>query len=506
MVSCNFLQAKFPWTDKSRLIPLAAITPPASLTVELSPVPQQRNSVVSMPAPDFSMQAFAQLAVDSSARISTPYYQAPRFGVQQLANTVASLGSLLDFPAPAPNSSYSLNFYAPALQCTEYDDTVRKAVFTAMSNVVGCSISAAQGALDKETNMSSCDYSPIYMSWVPDYTHHISSYNYTEDDVFDQGGTFHFEKTIGQYGKVPGEEPASLAVGVQTISQAMFTDQPWTVLNCSLHNATYTVHVNITDGAQDIKVVSRTLTNPVGYLPNATVTSNASEDSQFSMFHRDLTRIAYYSLFDALGRLLVGQMTTWSDYDEDQQSVSQTSIMTTNLVDSAELSNLYHNMEFCGMGANSSTCSVDEYGVNNSTAPSTRPLSMAIEQLFENMTLSLFSDARYLTGPGSENSLKTNVTIFLPQNRYVYTQWRLIAPYTAAVVLSLLASLVGLRALYSNGVSYGDRFSTVLRMTRQAKLEGDFEGEEKKLVGADPLPPALGNAKVWLGEEIKHSR
>jgi hypothetical protein len=38
------------------------------------------------------------------------------------------------------------------------------------------------------------------------------------------------------------------------------------------------------------------------------------------------------------------------------------------------------------------------------------------------------------------------------------------------------------------------------------KLEGDFEGEEKKLVGADPLPPALGNAKVWLGEEIKHSR
>ncbi|CAI6296044.1 unnamed protein product [Periconia digitata] len=482
------------------LIPLAAIIPPASLTVELSPYPQQENRVTSMSVPDFAMEKFAQMALDSGEGISTPFYKAPRFGVQQLVNTVATLGSLLDFPAPAVNSSYSLNFYAPALHCAEYDDTVRKAVFKQMSKEVKCDISAEQGTRNGQAEESSCDYNPIYLSWVPDYTHHVSSYNVTMSDMFGAGGTFDFKNTIGQYGELPGEEPASLAVGVQSYSQAMYTDQPWTVINCSLHNATYTVHVNVTGGAQDVEVVARTLTNPVGYLPNATVDSSTSEDSQFSTFHRDLTRLAYYSLLDALGRLLVGQMASWSDYDIVQQTVTQTSVMTTDLVDSVELSGLYRAMEFCSMGANASTC-FDKEGGPNLTAPSTRPLSAAMEQLFENMTLSLFSDARYLTSPESEKSPKTNVTVLLPQNRYVYTRWRLIAPYTTAVALSLLACLVGLWAFYSNGASYSDRFSTILLMTRQAKLGGEFENERKNLVGADPLPPNLGVAKVWIGEK-----
>jgi hypothetical protein len=96
------------------------------------------------------------------------------------------------------------------------------------------------------------------------------------------------------------------------------------------------------------------------------------------------------------------------------------------------------------------------------------------------------------------------VTIHSPQNRYVYTWWRLVLPYVAALALSFLATLIGAWALFANGASYTQNFSTILRTTRNADLQGTtLSGADTS--GADPLHQHVGDAKIDLrrqGEAI----
>jgi hypothetical protein len=87
------------------------------------------------------------------------------------------------------------------------------------------------------------------------------------------------------------------------------------------------------------------------------------------------------------------------------------------------------------------------------------------------------------------------VTIQTPQNRYVYTWWRLIVPYAAALLLSLLATAIGAGALLANGVSYAQNFSTIVRTTRNAQLHGTTL-TTADTSGADPLPQHLANASI----------
>jgi hypothetical protein len=87
------------------------------------------------------------------------------------------------------------------------------------------------------------------------------------------------------------------------------------------------------------------------------------------------------------------------------------------------------------------------------------------------------------------------VTINTPQNRYVYTWWRLIVPYIAALGLSLLATALGVVALFANGVSYAQNFSTIVRTTRNADLQGTTL-TAADTTGADPLPKHLAKANI----------
>ena len=77
----------------------------------------------------------------------------------------------------------------------------------------------------------------------------------------------------------------------------------------------------------------------------------------------------------------------------------------------------------------------------------------------------------------------------------MYTWWRLVAPYAAALVLSVLATVVGAYAMLANGMTYSQRFSTILRTTRNADLQGTTLGAADT-TGADPLPGHVARAKM----------
>jgi hypothetical protein len=89
-------------------------------------------------------------------------------------------------------------------------------------------------------------------------------------------------------------------------------------------------------------------------------------------------------------------------------------------------------------------------------------LAYGIEQLFQNMTLSLLSKSQYLAEAGQ----MTDVVLDRWLNVYAYDQKNLLISYGFALVLTLLACAVGCAKVYRNGVSYSNLFSTVLRTTR----------------------------------------
>jgi hypothetical protein len=89
----------------------------------------------------------------------------------------------------------------------------------------------------------------------------------------------------------------------------------------------------------------------------------------------------------------------------------------------------------------------------------------------------------------------TNATIqnFLPT--FVYHPRILLIAYGTAISLSMLCLVCGLAAIYSNGVTYTNNFSTIVRMTRDKRFDSCIENEEDTS-GADPLPEHIGDLLV----------
>lgn len=96
-----------------------------------------------------------------------------------------------------------------------------------------------------------------------------------------------------------------------------------------------------------------------------------------------------------------------------------------------------------------------------------------------------------------------NVTFDEYRNIYTYDAITLWFAYGAAVLFTAVAVVVGLMALWLDGVSFDDSFSTILRTSRiNTDTEGSGHGEhhEDHVAdnGAQPLPHALANATVII--------
>jgi hypothetical protein len=114
-----------------------------------------------------------------------------------------------------------------------------------------------------------------------------------------------------------------------------------------------------------------------------------------------------------------------------------------------------------------------------------KSLGAAIEELFQNMTLSLFGDSRFVRDVQDP----VDVTISYTRNLYSYSKKNLIVSYGVALSLALLASLAGCVAIFSKGASSTQKFSTVMMtMTGlgQVVAENDW-------TGADPC-----RGRVWI--------
>ncbi|KAK5708462.1 hypothetical protein LTR97_001003 [Elasticomyces elasticus] len=180
----------------------------------------------------------------------------------------------------------------------------------------------------------------------------------------------------------------------------------------------------------------------------------------------------YHVTMDILGRLLIGDISR-------EGTVYQIQILQTELAFTTEVYPIFTG----GLDPDST----------NSTGSKwyQRPLAEVVEDLFQNMTLSLSSRNDFLHT--SDSSLTTVNTTTL-RNVYTYNWQRLWLAYGLALAATMIVVAVGCGSLVTAGTSFSNKFSTALRVTRGDRI--DVVVKDNDRLGSDPLPEYMSEAKL----------
>ncbi|PNP81395.1 hypothetical protein FNYG_05201 [Fusarium nygamai] len=337
-------------------LPLIAVITPATLTVEVSDRPN--ITVVDAPIPllDYNnMLNFAQFTGAGGLG-----YYAPSSYVSRVLLSVASLGSILTFPAPFPNSSYSVDFYGPSISC----GTPRNATF-------------AKLLAEAVKNETCCGNSAGYVGFVPS----TNTVNRTEEGYALAGlrGAMNYSliSSLASIDRTANSVNSSRLFVVVPDMPASNTTISYIMANksieCALYNSSYAVNFTFDNGQQNISYKSKRL--------NGIQSSDAdglSEDKDSNRFN---AAVAYIALMDSLGKLLLGKLGI-SHYGVMQPT--QTQIMSSVLMDAKEMQVL------AGVNAATDRPETPDSVIGNIS------MADALEQLFTNATISLFSNSKLL--------------------------------------------------------------------------------------------------------------
>ena len=489
-------------------VPFASLLPPATLSV--LPSATTNNTYIPVPVPyfdDVTMAAINYNAVagdkfsglDSGLESSmVELYMKPTLQLSRLATTTAYRGAIPDHRTSHPNSTYSLDFQAPALQC----QPIAVEVLWGFNGAAGCNFTRTGASPGRN-----CTQNVPYVAWVPERLSLVPFGNGTV-----KGGllpldtalevlepTVDYSKTyLGNY----EDGPSSLFIATRNDPRPDFPS--WNVLNCSLFNASYTVHESSDSNSRSLSRISEV--RLLNSIPFTTQTSHKFSEPRSTL---DATIFSYHAIMESFNRLLVGSMVSTSGVQSQSHywngpgmRSQNPNVMSTLLAFSNELVRFLGDIRTNGLDplpqdplrsivqeTETTLISLPKEALESPSY--NQSLASGIEQLFQNLTLSLFSDARFLR----DSESPVNITVSYTRNVYSYSQRNLLISYGAALSLTLLASLAGCIAIFFNRASYTNKFSTIMRTT------AGFEElvHIKDRTGADPLPKYIAKARIDLG-------
>ena len=244
---------------------------PGSLVVE--PMLSFQDTMLKPPQLLYSILTFVDQLGDSES------YDGPNNIVSRIAIATATSGQILQIQSSHPNQSYSLEFYGPAIRCTENAE-VLKAIIKNHAKV------------EDELYLT-------FAAWVPsDSVHGAPSYNFTS------ASTQAYE-TI----EVPNNGYSSrMSLMVASTNQDFSLGDTYhgdqlsslAVHECTLHNASYVVDFAFRYPSQNVTLRSLQV--------NEVLRSNDYED--FYMHNGDYDfhnrRLSYKAVMDAFGAIIVG--------------------------------------------------------------------------------------------------------------------------------------------------------------------------------------------------------
>lgn len=249
-----------------------------------------------------------------------------------------------------------------------------------------------------------CLYLVTYLSWVPAEVEGQDRLNPFEPGSMVDGTIPLNPPTVNRpydsrYIGGISNEAASVYIATRS-PKLLYDPNAWHLLKCSLFNASYTVNINSDSSGQGVFSTSEMLQlNTVPFLPIA--------PRRFTMMPLATSysaELSYLALMKSLGRLLVGtisgdynsEIDEIDYYEEIRLNVQNSGLSQTLLPFTAELLPFLGNQ----LGPNQWTI-VDTvtstYGNKTISLPNeaftsstfNRSLGPAIEELFQNMTLSL---------------------------------------------------------------------------------------------------------------------
>lgn len=349
--------------------------------------------------------------------------------INRLMAATASSISTLPFDAPYPNSSYTLDFYGPAIKC---ENLSTAALDTAID--LG-KASSLQEAWDKTMNASVTNsVSPLANPWF--YTASTNS------------------STLHMY--------SHLFVNTGGPSGQNYS--------CHMWNTSYSVLFEFKDGVESSSIRALDYISPKNIQAQGIPAFAGAVDPDYAP-----GEVAYWSMFDALSRLVAVQLgvgSTGSMLNADSD------IFKTGIVACPEIAD-------------------DDMVKYTSLAKLVSPWMCrrgsvvgAIEDLSHNLTLSLLSSGIFA------NETAADVVVTRPQNYYSYNWHNLIIAYLTAAVVALVCVAVGAHAYVVNGYSASSSFSSIMFTTRNADLDRLAGGQ---CLGAQPIPRELGDVKLQYG-------
>lgn len=106
-----------------------------------------------------------------------------------------------------------------------------------------------------------------------------------------------------------------------------------------------------------------------------------------------------------------------------------------------------------------------------------------------------------LTGPCRTSDIDSplgNVTVWTAQNEYSYNPRNLYIAYGIGVFITIVVVIVGFVCIYTSSQSYGASFSTILRATRNEKL--DELVTTRDTLSSQPLSKKLAQRRLIFKE------
>jgi hypothetical protein len=419
-------------------------------------------------------------SVNSSGNTQNEQFLGPRTIISRLSMATATQGEILPIRPPFPNASYALDFYGPAVQCSQPNATVMKIIHDLRLNFV----QSFQGNLIEEAN--------YYFAFVPDLS------NLGNASAPDYGvGTF-LSMRMQQPESASNQLWMAYTRNVSDPNGTRYTEDHYSL--CQLYNASYSINLTFEEGEQTIQDTGTRILNTVDY-------------PQLSTPYSDdlMSQHAYSAVMWALTDLLVGSMGIFTENTSATSNIPTnfseitTQIQHTSLLGSSDLDAFFDASHYLA----STNTSLSDQRLQDIALAKNHTLEILIPELCYNITLSLMSNpllahASPFSPPissfidiYSRPLILANITLTTSINTYAYHSKNLLISYALAISFALFSITLGAIAYRSNGVSHNKTFSAILTSTRDMGLTDLFH--EQRL-GRLPLPDEIKNTKLKFGK------
>jgi hypothetical protein len=442
---------------------LASLLPPATLGVISRPYIIQNATKVRNLDTNQRFWTIDNIyaADDNSSLLSvtdTPLQQ-PAPLVLSLASESAETIAILPLKPPATNSSYNLQFTGPSFRC-EYATEDEMAIFDQYINAVAAETSTFPSVVAYPNIPVEDQISKVFPDALLYSAFSFSLLNYTTAE----SGT-----KIDSYNNWVAEVPSGFFN--YTSKQQIFVQTYRQSIVCTQFSAVFDIQLDFIEGTQNISQYDVSLGDPI-------VATNFN-------FSEDVNSPAYYSSFVALGNMIFGNVSLQIDTISDsapQHSIKyknvNSRILQTGLIGCNEFTNNVWDGK-SGTFEGESPIRGMPWMCRN------RSLSLAIEDLANNITISMLSSPD-LTSP---NLTLANFTT--PHNVYQYNSRNLIVSYSLAIAFAIFAVGIGFWALYENGVTHSTSFSAIMAASQNPEIallsEGSSIGRIREEVKATKL-------------------